>query len=287
MKTKSLTKATLLTIFVMSVITAVTLNSCQKEVVKPKNKGVTAATDPTASVTQTLEEVNNMFFSSSKNQKILGQNIYSNDTTGGVIITIDTIGKPHTRTYNYGSGCVCSDGKTRSGVVTFAYGDADIRLVNNVYSLTFQNYAVSGLPFSDLTGAISFTNTGTNSNGNLVITEAGGYVCNVSSATDTVNVNYQYEWLQGENSSPLSGLQFRITGAAYASSSSQATGVDSIVTPLIRNYLMAGCNYYVHGTVYTTFTNSNTVKVMDYGNPGGCSGMMVVTQNGVSSIQHQ
>ena len=287
MKTKSLTKATLLTIFVMSVITAVTLNSCQKEVVKPKNKGVTAATDPTASATQALEEINNILFSSSKNKKVLGQDVNSTDTTGGVIITIDTISKPHTRIYNYGSGCVCGDGKTRSGVVTFAYGDPDIRVVNNVCSLVLQNYTVSSLQITGLTGTVSFTNTGTNSNGNLVITETGGYVANQGSATDTLNVNYQYEWLQGESSSPLSGLQFRITGAAYGSSSTQVTGVDSIVTPLIRNYIMAGCNYYVQGTVYTTFNNSNTVKTIDYGNPGGCSGMMVVTQNGVSSIQHQ
>ena len=44
MKTKSFTKVTLLTIFDMSVITAVTLNSCQKEALKPK-----ATTSPSSS----------------------------------------------------------------------------------------------------------------------------------------------------------------------------------------------------------------------------------------------
>ena len=289
MKTKSLTKVTLLTIFVMSVITAVTLNSCQKETIKPKAlSGSTAATDPMASSQAIMNEVNNMIFasSSSKNAKGMGQNFNLSDTTGGVIVAIDTVSKPHTVRYDYGAGCVGSDGRTRSGVAIISYDAQDIRTVNDVYSLTLQNYTISGFQVTGLNGSISYTNTGTNSNGNLVIAETGGYVGMTGSFLDTVSVNYQYEWVAGENSSPLSNLQFKITGSMYGNAEGNYA-IDSITSPLIKNARTAGCNYFIQGTKYSSVNGTNHVKLTDYSSPGGCSGQMAVTYNGVTSIQNQ
>ena len=292
MKTKSLTKATLLSIFIMSVVTAVTLNSCQKEVIKPKttNTGLTSASNPLASSQVIMNEVNNMIFASSgKKQKGLGQTFNFSDTSGGVIVTIDTISKPHTMKYDYGTGCVGSDGKTRVGVAIISYDDQDIRTVNNVFSLTLQNYSITGFQGLTLNGAISYTNTGANGNGNLVIAETGGYVGTNGTVYDTVTVNYQYEWIAGESSSPLSNLQFKITGSMNASGTNNGqsiTAVDSVTSPLIKNCRTVGCNYFIDGNKYTNVGGTN-ITLTNYGTPGGCSGQMAVTANGMTTIQNQ
>jgi hypothetical protein len=290
MKTQSLTKITLLTIFAMSVITAVTLNSCQKEIVKPKPISKTssaAATDPTVSSAQVLNEITSMVFASSraKNEKGLGQNLNLHDTTGGVIVTTDTFDKPHSVTYNYGTGCTGSDGLTRSGVVTITYDNEDIRVVNNVYAITLQNYTVSGFQVTNLNGTMSYANTGTNANGNLVIAQTGGYIGNSGPLTDTINVGYQYEWIAGESSSPLANLQFKVTGATYGYANGN-TAIDSITSPLTKNCKYAGCNFFIQGTRYSEI-NGSQVKLTNYGNPGGCSGQMTVTVNGITSIENQ
>ena len=159
-------------------------------------------------------------------------------------------------------------------------------MVNNVYSITLQNYTVSGFQITNLNGAISYTNTGTNSNGNLVITGTGGYIGTSGSLLDTVNMNYQYEWIAGENSSPLSNLQFKVTGALYGYAEGN-TAIDSITSPLIKNCKTTGCNYYIQGTKDASVNGTNHLKHTDYGTPGGCSGQMAVTVNGVTSIVNQ
>jgi hypothetical protein len=322
MKTKSLTKVTLLTLMVVSFITAVTLNSCQKEVVRPKAKGsksLTATGSSAASLELIMSELNNMVFSSSgtKGEKGMGQNFNFWDTTGGVIFTIDTISKPHTTTYNFGSGCVGSDGKTRAGVVVISYDNRDIRVVNDVYTISLQNYTItssqvtggnsqvttnpstspnstgntvpSSSPITTVTGfngSVSYTNTGYNGNGNLVLVEAGSFVALNGSNTDTVNMGFQYEWIAGVNSSPLSNLQFKVTGTSYGSSSQGSMDTLTITSALTKSCKTTGCNFCSLGTT-TLSSNTSSPKYSDFSIPGGCSGQVQVTVNGVASIQNQ
>jgi hypothetical protein len=287
MKTKSFTKVTLLTIFVMSVITAVTLNSCQKEVVRPKatNNQASSGTisDPMVSSTALFNQIGGMMFNPTKNEKGLVPNLHGIDSSGCATITIDTISKPHTIKYDYGSGCVGSDGKTRAGVVTVSFDNQDIRVVNNVWAVTYQGY--TGGSFSNLNGSVSFTNTGTNVNGNLVLVQAGNYVYSSGAATDTININYSYEWIAGETSSPLSDLQFKITGSCTGASSTGQTASNTITSPLTKNMKTPGCNFFVSGKTHSV-APGKTIDT-DYGTPGGCSGLMAVTQNGMTSIRPQ
>ena len=285
MKTKSLTKVTLLTIFIMSVVTAVTLNSCQKEVIKPKVSPTSAAGKNTLASSSLMNELSDMIFSVSgtKNQKGLGQAFNFDDTSACVSTIIDTISKPHTITRDYGSGCTGSDGLTRSGVAIISFNDRDIRIVNNVYSLTLQNYTCSNSPV--VNGSISYTNTGYNSNGNLVLAETGTLSSSNGSAYDTLSANYQYEWISGAYNSQLSGYQFSVTGGCNLTSSSSDTGSITITSPLIKNCKSEHCNFNIQGTAVSTWNNH--IKYMDYGRPGACSGQMTVTENGVTSIQNQ
>ena len=231
-----------------------------------------------------LDDFNSMVFSSHKTTKGILPSLYAFDSSSCVSIVIDTITKPHTQTYNYSAGCVGSDGKKRSGTVILSYGTQDIRQINNVISIIYQNYTI----FDSITvnGEISVTNTGYNSNGNLVLTQTGTYSSVRPSEADTANVNYQYEWIAGVNNVPSSNLQFQVTGQVTGSSSLGETATYSIVTPLIKNAKTPGCNFVIQGTTRLVYGGTNIID-FDFGNPGGCSGYMNVTENGVSHTQRQ
>ena len=285
MKTKSLTKVTLLTIFVMSVITAVTLNSCQKEIIKPKattKAGSSKLTDPMNLTNLVLGNFNNMVFSSKKTTKGLFPNVYAFDSSSCASVVFDTVSKPHTQTYTYTPGCVGTDGRTRSGVVILSYGVQDIRTVNNVISVTYQDYKVDSLIVN---GTVSYSNTGYNGNGNLVITQTGILVIDQTSEGDTLNFGFNYEWLAGANTYPAANLQFGITGQVTGTNNLGQTASTAVTSPLIRNSKTPGCNYIIQGTVRSQYPG--TIMDTDFGNPGGCSGLKTVTTNGVTSLDHQ
>jgi hypothetical protein len=297
MKTKSITKVTLLSIVVVSVITAVTLNSCQKESIKPKalnsstqSKG---KSNLSASSMLLMKDLNNMLFASKKSSKgLVAGGIDSNSC---VIVTRDTVDKPNTAAYSYATSCVGSDGSVRSGKVTITYADPDIRTVNNVITVTYQNYSVNGILHN---GSISVTNYGPNGSGNLVLAEVGTVTAlNTQTnqqglqqiVTDTLNVNYQLEWIAGEGSSPAANLQFSITGGVTSSFAAGQADSVVIVTPLIKNSLNAGCNFYIQGTQYTV---THTImglhyRYEDFGNPGGCGGQESVTEDGITTVEAQ
>lgn len=291
MKTKSITKVTLLSIVVMSAITAVTLNSCQKESIKPKivnssaqSKGASTLASRSALI---MSDVNSLMFSSHKNQKGLVPG--GTDSNSCVIITTDTIDKPNTIVYDYGSSCIGSDQKARAGKVTITYANSDIRLANNVVTVTFNNYSINGNVFN---GSTSLTNTGPNGAGHDVLVIAGAYFSKAPNqiSADTMIQNLQYEWIANEGSSPAADWQFSITGG-WVSSYTQGQA-DSLVitTPLLRNAKSTSdCNYFIQGTQYTVTTSPQGLQYRyeDFGNPGGCSGQESVTVNGVSDIESQ
>ena len=287
MKTKSLTKVTLLSIFVMAVITAVTLNSCQKESIKPKVTDLTnksaGASNIDGSSSLIIDEANNLLFGSSNSEKGLIPSGAGYDTSSCVIRTFDTVHKPYTVSYNYGSGCLGNDGKTRAGIVSVTYSDKDIRVVNNSMTATFQNYSVNG---TTVNGSLNLVNNGPDPNGNQVIAETGMFISSTQTETDTLAVNYQIEWLSGEFSTPGTNWQFSITGAIHGGTSTGRTVDITINNPLIKNARNPGCNFFIQGTEQVA-VSGEAPKYRDFGNPGGCSGLKSVTQNGVTTVTNQ
>jgi len=285
MKTKSSAKVALLSIFIMSVITAVTLNSCQKERVSPK-VATKSKINRFPSAAQIFDEANNMIFSSSKSQKGFFSNIYGMDSSGCVTFTLDTVSKPHTATYTYTSGCVESDGQMRSGTVIFSCDNQDIRVTNNVFQITYQNYYSDSLLYN---GTMTMTNTGVNGNGNIVLVENGNFTVSQGGQSATVSGNYNYEWIAGESSSPLANLQFKITGGLSLTFDASDSTVSTYTTPVVKNCKTSGCNYKISGVQQVTYysASGSTIETDNYGTPGGCSGQYTLTSNGVSSIQNQ
>ena len=291
MKTKSITKVTLLSIVVMSAITAVTLNSCQKESIKPKvvnsltkSQGASSFASKSGMI---MRELNNFMFATKKNQKGLIPG--GADSNSCVIITIDTISKPNTIVCDYGSSCIGNDHNVRSGKVTISYANQDIRLANNVISVTFQSYTFNGTSFD---GGISLTNTGPNGAGHDVLVESGAVVSKAPGeiSADTVSESLQYEWIANESSSPAADWQFSITGEMNSSYKAGQSDSTVITTPLIKNAKSTtNCNYTIQGTLYTVTTTPQGLQYRyeDFGNPGGCSGQEAVTVNGVTDIQNQ
>jgi len=283
MKTKSHAKVALLSLFIMSMITAVTLNSCQKESVKPKVTKTLKASNLNAA--KIFDEANNMIFAR-KSAKSFFSNIYGMDSSGCVTFTLDTVSKPHTATYTYTPNCVESDGQVRSGTVIFSANDADIRLTNNVFQITYQNYYSDSILYN---GTMSITNMGPNGSGNLVLAEQGNFTVAQGSQTATVAGNYGYEWIAGESSSPLSNLQFKITGGLSLTMDANDSIVSTVSTPIIKNCKTTGCNFRIGGVQQITYYigGTTTFETQDFGNPGGCSGQVAVTKNGVTNIINQ
>jgi hypothetical protein len=288
MKTKSITKATLLSVFVLSVITAVTLNSCQKESIKPRIVNTSAkSTGSSAQVSAlVVNDINNLIFSVRKSQKGIVPG--GTDSNACTIITRDTISKPNSITYNYGSNCIGNDGVVRSGSVVVTYADPDIRLVNNVITATMQNYSVNG---TQVNGQVSVTNIGPNGNNNLVLLETATLAKQGPQQVqpDSLNANFAYEWIAGASSSPAQNWQFSITGGWTNSFVTGQSDSLVITTPLIKNAKNTGCNFTIQGTQYTVTKTPQGLQYVyeDFGNPGGCTGQVSVTKNGVTTVQNQ
>ena len=233
-----------------------------------------------------MNEVTNMIFASHKKGKGLVPG--GTDSSGCVVIVTDTSHKPYSISYDYGSSCTGSDGKVRSGKVIIGYNSTDITQVNTAFTATFQNFTVDANVYD---GAVGFTNIGPNGNSNLVLQFAGNFTYNQPGQTqpDTMHINYAYEWIAGESSSPAANWQFSITGGVTSSFTAGQTDSLVITTPLIRNAKNPGCNYLISGTEYTVKKTIQGLqyRYVDYGNPGGCSDQAAVTINGVTTIQGQ
>jgi hypothetical protein len=280
----------LLSIFVLSVVTAVTLNSCQKESVRPRVVNTSTKSTGEASTAELskllVNDINNIIFSMRKNQKGIVPG--GADSNGCTIVTRDTIDKPNTITYSYGGSCIGSDGNVRSGTVVISYASEDITLVNNVISATMQNYSING---NRIHGVVSVTNIGPNGSGNTVLLQSAALSKQGPQQInpDSLNINYSYEWISGESSSPAANWQFSITGGWINSFAAGQADTMLITTPLIKNSKNPGCNFYIQGTQYTATKTLLGVqyKYEDFGNPGGCTGQESVTQNGVTTVQNQ
>jgi hypothetical protein len=290
MKTKSITKATLLSIFVMSVITAVTLNSCQKEKsIQPKVTTKASAAHPSfPKVTAIFDQINSLVFSGQKTKGGFWSNVHGMDSSGCITVVQDTISKPHTTTFTYTAGCIENDGKMRSGTIVLSYNDPDIRTVNNAYGISYQNYQAGDS--SVFNGTMSITNTGPNGSGNLVLLEQASYTVTNGSSVLTVNGNFPYEWVAGESSQPYANLQFNVTGGLKLTFNTGDSLVQNVTSTLVKNCKTSGCNYTIAGvSTSTTYSvvNGISVETDDFGNPGGCSGQYALTQNGITTIVSQ
>ena len=267
MKTKTLKKVT-----VMAMATALlALNSCQKE--KPSLQNPTPGTEVdlgTAALDASHIALNSLANSG---------NSFKLNTLNCAVITDDSISKPHVYTVDYGNGCVGSDGILRSGKVIVKYDSKNYRLVNNTLVTTYQNYVQAG---DQIAGSTTLKNAGYNSNGNLHFTEVQSVQDTHLGQTSQITANYDYEWTAGESTMTESDDVFTLRGSA----SGRMTGsnyTNTFTSPLVES---ASCGYEFVQGVATLVQTGQPTKTSNYGN-GTCSGVVTVTQNGVTTINKQ
>ena len=195
------------------------------------------------------------------------------------VITIDTSSavsatNPDTIIIDFGTGCIGSDGRSRSGKIiistTGRYFDD-----GTIVTITPQNYFVNG---NGVSGSRVVTNTGLNSsgqptfsvevNGTVVLADNGG--------TITWSATRIRTWTAGYNTPLLfADDEISVTGSSNGTTASGGSWSCGITSPLVHK---RSCRQIVSGSK-TVMPASRPARIVDYGN-GSCDNSVDVTING-------
>ena len=183
---------------------------------------------------------------------------------------------PKTVTIDFGTGCLCRDGKYRKGKIVSIYTNPMI-VPGAKVSTTFIDYFVD-----------SFKVEGTHITENTSTTNMQGWKNMVVDGKITnMNTNRWRKWnsvknvLQIEgNGTPHFPLDdvYRITGNAHGSNSGGHNWSSLVVDPLIKKFT---CPWIVKGTV--RLMRDGREALLDYGN-GVCDNIAIIYINGVPHI---
>ncbi len=267
------------TLVVITVITAMALGSCQKEKLNPVHSSKNAqAIDEISNETQAIALSLDISKLSFKNED--GGLIGTSDMIGDcATITRDENNMPMTVTFNYGTGCVGNDGKTRSGKIVVTYNNSDIKVAGTYMTLSFEGFAING---KEYTGQCTYRNNG------WTVSRQPKYTyvvsCIMTSAQNEglseVNGSFFGEWLTGSSTLTEEDDKFSMKGSATGKDFYGNDITFNITSALIKKGA-AGCDiYFVQGKSVTTITGEANTYI-DYGN-GTCDNIATLTQNGVT-----
>lgn len=208
----------------------------------------------------------------------LGTTTPTNQTRCFTITVVPNIPRvfPKTVTIDFGTGCLCRDGKYRKGKIVSIYTNPMI-VPGAKVSTTFVDYFVD-----------SFKVEGTHITENTSTTNMQGWKNVVIDGKITnMNTNRWRKWnsvknvLQIEgNGTPHFPLDdvYKITGNAHGSNSGGHTWSSLVVDPLIKKFT---CPWIVKGTV--RLIRDGREALLDYGN-GVCDNIAIIYINGVPHI---
>lgn len=208
----------------------------------------------------------------------LGTTTPTNQTRCFTITVVPNIPRvfPKTVTIDFGTGCLCRDGKYRKGKIVSIYTNPMI-VPGAKVSTTFVDYFVD-----------SFKVEGTHITENTSTTNMQGWKNVVIDGKITnMNTNRWRKWnsvknvLQIEgNGTPHFPLDdvYKITGNAHGSNSGGHTWSSLVVDPLIKKFT---CPWIVKGTV--RLIRDGREALLDYGN-GVCDNLAIIYINGVPHI---
>lgn len=208
----------------------------------------------------------------------LGTTTPTNETRCFTITVVPNIPRvfPKTVTIDFGTGCLCRDGKYRKGKIVSIYTNPMI-VPGAKVSTTFVDYFVD-----------SFKVEGTHITENTSTTNMQGWKNVVIDGKITnMNTNRWRKWnsvknvLQIEgNGTPHFPLDdvYKITGNAHGSNSGGHTWSSLVVDPLIKKFT---CPWIVKGTV--RLIRDGREALLDYGN-GVCDNLAIIYINGVPHI---
>ncbi len=184
---------------------------------------------------------------------------------------------PNQVTLDFGTSCVSTNGRERSGKIIINMTDSLIH-VGASRVVTFDNYYVDGVKVE---GSSTWTNTGLNASSQPTLSRNSNIELIVSSTT-SINWSAQHvlTMVAGYNT-PLIGLddQFEITGSASGVNHNGKNFSAVITTPILRKKT---CRYPVSGVRNVT-VETKTISI-DYGT-GDCDNIATVTKPDGSQVQ--
>lgn len=173
----------------------------------------------------------------------------------------------YTMTIDYGSGCVCLDGRRRAGKLIAVF-NGKWNVNGTSVTITPEDYQVTGLNGKtyDFSFTHTITRTGINSAGHLVLAVVvKDAVLTSSDGTIRWESTRNVAWTQGIlDGNPTTNV-YEITGSASGTSSNNVSFTVTIDEPLV---IKATCPHIVQGVLSLTPAGRLT-RTLDYGN-GAC-----------------
>lgn len=275
---------------------AVTFTSCKKEnstpAVTDENVAETNATmDAASSDLQTEAVYDDVFnITASMNTGQVGEDLGFGANVSGLFtlggrtdssshcFTISVVPNiphvfPKTVTIDFGTGCLCRDGKYRSGKIVSIYTDRMV-VPGSKVSTTFVGYSVDSF---DIQGTHITENTSTSNMQGWKVSVVNGKVTNTNNGNwKKWNSIKQVTQVAGNGTPgfPLDDI-YQITGGATGSNSAGHSWTSLVVEPLYKKFT---CQWISKGKV--RITRDTKEGLLDYGN-GNCDDQAIIYINGV------
>lgn len=179
----------------------------------------------------------------------------------------------YTMTIDYGAGCTCLDGRTRTGKLIGVFSGK--WQPGTTLTITPENYTVTGL--NNVTYQFSFTKTVSlktaNAAGNPVVeVSVNNAVLTAPAGQIRWNADWVTEWISGLGDIDPSNNVYTVTGNAAGTDIEGLNFTVEIVTPL---RVEGSCPNVVSGVLKLT-PDGRQVRTIDYGN-GACDREAVIS----------
>lgn len=188
-------------------------------------------------------------------------------------VTNDSVN--HVLTFDFGTGCIGNDGKTRAGRMIVNYTGTGYFTAGSSWVMTFDSFYVNS---RHIEGTRSVVNNGLNGSGNMTwsINAQNMKITRTDGSWRSWNSQRTREMVAGYGDSTWTNDVYLINGTMTGTNSSGET-TSSILTNVRRDH---SCNYITSGTIEIT-PSSRPLRIIDFGN-GTCDDLAIVTKNGIS-----
>lgn len=194
--------------------------------------------------------------------------------SGFPIVTIDTLESPKTMTIDYGdTNYLCRDGNYRRGKVLVSW-TGRYRENGTVITTTFDRFYQND---NKVEGTKTVTNTGRNTDGNLVFTiNVQGTIINTANERITWNSTRTRTWIGGENTPAWNDDKYTISGNTNGINRNGFSFTANTTTPLTIDL---SCQWRIVSGVIELTPQGKPTRTIDYGN-GACDRLATVSVRG-------
>ena len=193
------------------------------------------------------------------------------------VVTNDSIN--HILTFNFGTGCIGNDGKTRAGRVIVTYNGTGYFDAGSSWVISFDNFYVNS---RHVEGTRSVINNGLNSAGNMTwsINAQNMRITRPDGSWRSWNSQRTREMVAGFGDNTWANDVYIINGTATGLNS-QGESVTCTLTNIRRDH---SCHFITSGTLEIT-PSGKPSRTIDFGN-GTCDDLATVTRNGMTRTIH-